>query len=267
MKSYGQFCPVAKACEIVAERWTPLVLRELLCGSTRFSELQRGVPLMSRTLLAQRLRELEDAGVVASAPRARGRGREYQLTAAGEELRSVIMELGEWGQRWARRRFAPEDLDAELLAWDIHRRLNVDRLPAKRVVIRFDLRRVPRHQARRSTWWLVLTRPDVDVCLKDPGFEVDLVVDADLVALTRVWMGDMPLQDALRQGLIRTEGPRELVQAFPIWFGLSLFAGVERPAVESAPRVLDRGAVGRAAHPRQREAPRPPRRMKVEQRP
>jgi DNA-binding HxlR family transcriptional regulator len=235
MKGYGQFCPVAKACEIVAERWTPLVLRELLCGSTRFSELQRGVPLMSRTLLAQRLRELEDAGVVASVPKARGRGREYRLTPAGEELRAIIVGLGEWGQRWARRTISPADLDAELLAWDMHRRLNVDRLPIQRVVVRFDLRGVPRHQPGRRTWWLVLSRPDVDVCLKDPGFEVDLAVDADLEALTRVWMGDMSLPAALREGLIRPDGPRELVRAFPSWFGLSPFAGVERPAGATAP--------------------------------
>lgn len=253
MKGYGQFCPVAKACEIVAERWTPLVLRELLCGSTRFSELQRGVPLMSRTLLAQRLRELEDAGVVASVPRARGRGREYRLTAAGEEVRSIIVGLGEWGQRWARRTIEADDLDAELLAWDIHRRLNVDRLPPQRVVLRFDLRGVPRHQTGRKTWWLVLTRPDVDVCLKDPGFGVDLTVDADLLALTRVWMGDMPLAEARRAELVKIDGPRALVQAFGTWFGLSSFATVERPTVVPFPRAAGRG--GRAAVP-QRTLPR-----------
>ena len=235
MKGYGQFCPVAKACEIVAERWTPLVLRELLCGSTRFSELQRGVPLMSRTLLAQRLRELEDAGVVESVAKARGRGREYRLTPAGQEVRSLIEGLGQWGQRWARRRTDPADLDAELLAWDMHRRLNVDQLPDHRVVVRFDLRGVPRHQPGRKTWWLVLTRPEVDLCLKDPGFDVDLTIEADLLALTRVWMGDMRLQEAVRGELIRPEGPRELVRAFPSWFGLSLFAGVERPTIAAAP--------------------------------
>lgn len=231
MKGYGQFCPVAKACEIVAERWTPLVLRELLCGSTRFSELQRGVPLMSRTLLAQRLRELEEAGVVASTAKTRGRGREYQLTDAGKEIQSVIFGLGEWGQRWARRRIDPHDLDGELLAWDMHRRLNVDRLPARRTVVRFEMRGVPRHQPGRKTWWLVLDRPGVDLCLKDPGFDVDLIVDADLAALTRVWMGDARLADMLRVGLIRIDGPRELLRAFPDWLGLSSFAGVERPAV------------------------------------
>lgn len=195
MKSYGQFCPVAKACEILAERWTPLVLRELLSGSTRFSQLQRGVPLMSRTLLARRLRELEDA---------------------------------------------------ELLAWDMHRRLDVDRLPPRRVVVRFDLRGVPRRQVGRAAWWLILDRPEVDLCLKDPGHEVDLTVEADLLALTRVWMGDMPLRDALRRGVIRPEGPRELVRAFPSWFGLSLFAGVERPAAAARPAT---GRPGSSARP------------------
>ena len=111
MKGYGQFCPVAKAAEIVAERWTPLVLRELVCGSHRFSHLHRGVPLMSRTLLAQRLAQLEDAGIVRSAPRTKGRGREYFLTPAGEELRPLIDTLGEWGQRWARRQVSADDLD------------------------------------------------------------------------------------------------------------------------------------------------------------
>jgi DNA-binding HxlR family transcriptional regulator len=229
MRGYGQFCPVAKACEVVAERWTPLVLRELLCGSTRFSDLQRGVPLMSRTLLARRLRELEDAGVVESAPKARGRGREYRLTRAGEELRPVIVGLGEWGQRWAQREVDPDDLDAELLAWDMHRRLQVDRLPEGRVVIRFDLRGVPRHQRGRSHWWLVVNRPEVDLCLKDPGFEVDLVVEADLAALTKVWMGRLSLGEGLRAGLVTLSGPRALVRAFPGWLGLSLFAGVPRP--------------------------------------
>jgi hypothetical protein len=140
-------------------------------------------------------------------------------------------------------------LDAELLAWDMHRRLNVDRLPPRRVVVRFDLRGVPRHQPGRKTWWLVMTRPEVDLCLEDPGDEVDLTVEADLMALTRVWMGDVPLQDALRGGLIRRDGPRDLVRAFPSWFGLSLFAGVERPAGVSAPHAPGRAPLG-APQPR-----------------
>ena len=191
--------------------------------------LQKGVPLMSRTLLAHRLRELEEAGVVASVPKARGRGREYSLTAAGEEMRPVIDRLGEWGQRWARRQVRPEDLDAALLMWDIHRRINQRRLPLRRVVVRFDFRGLPRFQVGRKTFWLVLSRQETDVCLRDPGFPVDLVVSADLEALTRVWMGDLSLAQAMRHGLVSVEGPRYLVRAFPGWLALSAFASVERP--------------------------------------
>jgi DNA-binding HxlR family transcriptional regulator len=236
MRGYGQFCPVAKAAEIVAERWTPLVLRELLCGSRRFADLHRGVPLMSRALLAQRLRQLEDAGIIQSRPKSRGRGREYVLTGAGEELRPVIDQLGGWGQRWARSQLGREDLDPGLLMWDIHRRVDVDRLPERRVVVRFDFRGMPRASRCPTTWWLILQRSEVDLCLKDPGFEVDLVVHADVAALTRVWMGDVRLADTMRQGLIRLEGLPIFARAFPTWLTLSSFAGVERVGAAVASR-------------------------------
>jgi DNA-binding HxlR family transcriptional regulator len=236
MKGYGQFCPVAKAAEIVAERWTPLVLRELLCGSRRFSDLHRGVPLMSRTLLARRLEQLADAGIVEIVAGPRGRGHQYQLTAAGEELRSLIDRLGEWGQRWARAQIGRGDLDAGLLMWDIHRRLDLDALPPQRTVLRFDFRGVPATMRCPRTWWLVLERREVDLCLKDPGFAVDVVVSADLRALTRVWMGDVPLAEALRAGLIRLDGPPSLVRMFPSWLQLSSFAGVERAAANAGAR-------------------------------
>ena len=229
MSGYGQFCPVAKAAEIVAERWTPLVLREFLCGSRHFADLRRGVPLMSRALLVQRLRQLEDAGIVRSVPKSRGRGREYSLTPAGQELRPLIERFGEWGQRWARSQFGREDLDPGLLMWDIHRRVNVHRLPERRVVVRFDLRGMPWASRSQTTWWLILQRPEVDLCLKEPGFEVDLVIHADLAALTRVWMGDVRFADMMRHGLIRFDGPRILVRAFPTWLALSSFAAVPRP--------------------------------------
>jgi DNA-binding HxlR family transcriptional regulator len=234
MSGYGQFCPVAKAAEIVAERWTPLVLRELLCGSRRFADLHRGMPLMSRALLVQRLQQLEHAGIVRSTPKTRGRGREYALTPAGEELRPVIEQLGEWGQRWARSQLRREDLDPGLLMWDIHRRLNLDRLPERRVVVRFDFRGMPRASRCPTSWWLVLQRPEVDLCLKDPGFEEDLVVDADAAALTRVWMGDVRLGDAIRQGLIRLDGLPMFRRAFPTWLALSTFAPVPRPRPAAA---------------------------------
>lgn len=235
MRGYGQFCPVAKAAEIVAERWTPLLLRELLCGSRRFADLRRGVPRMSRALLAQRLRQLEDAGIIRSTPKTRGRGREYALTPAGQELRPVIERFGEWGQRWVRSQLGREDLDPGLLMWDIHRRINVDRLPERRVVVRFDFRGVPRALRCPTTWWLILQRPEVDLCLKEPGFEVDLVVHADVAALTRVWMGDVRLADVMRQGLIRLDGLPTFARAFPTWLALSSFAAVPRP--RPAPEV------------------------------
>ena len=235
MKGYGQFCPVAKAAEIFAERWTPLVLRELVCGSHRFSDLHRGVPLMSRTLLAHRLEQLEDAGIVRSAPRPKGRGREYFLTAAGEEFRAVIEDLGEWGQRWARSKINTGDLDPGLLMWDIHRRVNTNRLPDRRVVVQFDFRAVPKTVRGPATFWLILERRSVDVCLKHPGFEVDLVVNADLAALTKAWMGDIGLAGAIRSGLVRLEGPSALARAFPEWLARSGFADVKRPRRRGAP--------------------------------
>ena len=191
---------------------------------------------MSRTLLARRLEQLEDAGIVRRVARPRGRGREYQLTGAGEELRPLIERLGEWGQRWARAQVGRDDLDPGLLMWDIHRRVHAEALPPERVVVRFDFRGVPATMRGPRTWWLVLDRRDVDLCLKDPGFPVDVVVSADLRTLTRVWMGDVRLAEAVRAGLVRLDGAPPLVRAFPIWLRLSAFAGVERIGAAVAAR-------------------------------
>jgi DNA-binding HxlR family transcriptional regulator len=226
MPGYGQFCPVAVACEIFAERWTPLILRELFQGSRRFSEIRRGMPLISRALLTQRLRHLEDAGVIASVPA--GRGREYRLTQAGAEFHVVIEGLGAWGQRWVHGRASAENLDSTLLLWNIRRRLAVDQLPDRRVVVRFEFRGVPPGRGP-SIAWLVVSRQDVDLCLKDPGFGVDLVVVAQLRSFIRVWLGDVAFNQAVRAGEIRLEGSRDLVRAFPGWLLLSHFARVERP--------------------------------------
>ena len=230
MKGYGQFCPVALASEVFAERWTPLILRELFAGASRFNAIRTGVPLISRTLLAQRLRELQDAGVVESRPLPAGRGREYRLTKAGEEFREVLDGLGAWGQRWGTAQFDLENLDVGVLMWNVHRRIDVGRLPSERVVARFEFRGLPPRCRSMRTWWLVLQRSDVDLCLKDPGFEVELVVTADAATLARVWMGHVSFAQAVRDGGIRVEGRRELVQAFPGWLLLSHFAHVARPA-------------------------------------
>ena len=236
MTRYGQFCPIAVACETFAERWTPLILREILFGARRFSEIRRGISLISRTLLAKRLRELEDAGVIESRPLPGGRGREYRPTRAAEELGDVLERLGRWGQRWSVGQYDRENIDLPLMMWNIAKRIDLARLPARRVVVRLDFRAFPPRCRGFRTCWLVLERSGTDVCLKDPGYDVDLVVDADAATMARVWMGDLTFADALRSGEIRLEGPRDLVRAFPTWLLLSPFAHVERPPASSAPR-------------------------------
>jgi DNA-binding HxlR family transcriptional regulator len=226
MSGYGQFCPVAKATEVLAERWTPLVVRELLCGSHRFNELQRGVPLLSRSLLAKRLRDLEQAGVVER------RGSEYHLTEAGEELRPIIMGLGEWGQRWARSEVSRADLDPRLLMWDMQRNIETEALPAHRIVVRFRFTDAAPGFPRVT--WLILDRDQIDVCYKDPGFEVDLVVVGRLRSLVAVWMGDTSMSAVIRGRELQVDGPRDLVRAFPSWLRRSIFAHVERAQTAAA---------------------------------
>jgi len=228
---YGQFCPVALGAEIFAERWTPLILRELLLGSHRFGELQKGLPRISRNLLVQRLASLEAAGLVERRLRANGRGYDYSLTPAGEDLRAVVVALGTWGYKWTARELRAENLDAGLLMWFLRRRVVTDELPAERTVVRFDFR----ESGTRSFWlqeqqsfWFVIERPEVELCLTDPGFEVDLVVHADVAALTRVYLGQMPLAEGLRSGLIKVRGAQELSRGFRRWLGISPFAEQSR---------------------------------------
>jgi DNA-binding HxlR family transcriptional regulator len=220
-KGYGQFCPVAKAAEIVAERWTPLVLRELIAGSHRFNDLRRGVPLMSTALLAQRLKELEHAGIVQRRA-GEGRNAEYHLSEAGQELRPIIEALGFWGARWTRSRLTSEDYDPSLLMWDIRRNIDAEPLRgARRTVIEFGLRGA---EAAFRRWWLVVDEGEVDLCLKDPGYEVDVHISADLRAMVEVWMGRQSIRDATRAGQLEFEGPQTLVSRFCESLKLSMFA-------------------------------------------
>lgn len=225
MRTYGQFCPVAQAAEILTERWTPLVIRELLAGSRRFNDIQRGVPLMSSALLAKRLRTLEHTGLIERRSLPSG-VHEYALTQAGEELRTWVELMGVWGQRWARRRVTPGDADPALLMWDVRRNINIERLPEQRIVVRFSFRGAPK--AKRS-WWLVLERPEPDLCLTDPGFGVDLTVHADAVTMAEVWVGDLDLVGAIRCRQIFLEGPSHLRRAFPSWLRLSPLTKIPRP--------------------------------------
>lgn len=221
--SYHQFCPVAKAMELLDERWTMLVVRELVAGSTRFNELRRGVPRMNPTLLSRRLHQLARAGLVER--HVDGTDVRYELTEAGRELQAVVEALGTWGIRWIGN-LGDEDLDPKLLLWDMHRRVVLDDLPPGRTVIEFRFSDVTQG-ARR--WWLVLTREGADVCDADPGHDVDLAVSGTLRALTRVWRGDLRWGDAIRSGDIDVEGRPALRRAFPAWFALSAFAVVPRP--------------------------------------
>jgi DNA-binding HxlR family transcriptional regulator len=226
MRTYGQFCPVAQAAEVLTERWTPLVIRELLAGSCRFNDIQRGVPLMSSALLSERLKALERYGLVERRSRPGGHhGYEYHLSAAGEELRPLIEQMGVWGQRWVRRRVTPEDADPALLMWDMRRNINLDRLPDRRVVVHFSFRGVPK--GKRS-WWLILDRPEPDLCLSDPGFGVDLTVRTDAVTMAEVWVGDIDLAGAVRSRRIILEGPSHLRRAFPGWLILSPLTEIKR---------------------------------------
>ena len=250
MRSYGQFCPVAKAAEIFAERWTPLIVRELACDSYRFNELERGLPGISRSLLSQRLRSLERAGIVERQFGTTNRAVRYRLTPAGQELSDVVLLLGEWGQRWVNSEISLDELDPTLLMWDVHRRINVPLLPDRRVVAQFDF-----IGARRQSIWLILERPEPSVCFKDPGFDVDLFITADTMALHRVWIGHMSYANALRAGLIDVDGPSELTRSLPAWLALSMFAPFSTahpPTTGRAPtgerREAERALTSRSGH-------------------
>ncbi|MBV1797172.1 helix-turn-helix domain-containing protein [Siccirubricoccus sp. G192] len=221
-RGYGQFCPVAIAAEVLAERWTPLVIRELLLGSTRFNDLQRGVPRMSSSLLARRLRELEFAGIVERRPSAHG-GSEYHLTPAGHDLFPIVERMGLWAQRWMRHDLTgPANLDPDLLMWDIRRTVtNRARPGGGRFVAEFHLAGA---LPRRQRWWLVFEPDAVDLCYRDPGFEVDLFVAASPRVLTQIWLGHVSIDQALREGWLRLDGSRQDVAAFRSWFVLSPFA-------------------------------------------
>lgn len=220
LSTYRQFCPVARACEIVTERWTPLLLRELLCGSTRFNQLKRGLPQISPSLLSRRLRELEAHGIVRRVTA--GSGVEYVLTPAGEDLRPIVESLGTWGQTWLEQDLTQEEMDPALLVWDMHRRVSAGELPERKVVVQIDFRGVAR--GKPSRFWLIFERPEVEVCYHDPGHEPDLYVNADLRGLIDVWMGLRTFSSALSNRLITLEGPRDLCRGFPKWFELSVFA-------------------------------------------
>ncbi len=222
--SYGQFCPVAKAMELLDERWTLLVVRELVCGSERFNDLRRGLPRMSPSLLSRRLQQLTRAGVVERVQT--GTDVRYVLTPAGAELRTVVEAVGAWGTRWVGE-LGDEELDPQLLLWDMRRNMDLDAVPDRRTVIALRFTDVP---APTRDWWLVVDAGEVDVCDQDPGFPVSVTIESTLRRMTEVWRGDVSWSDAVRTRTIGVDGPERLRRAVPTWFTWSVFAAVPRPA-------------------------------------
>ena len=224
--SYKQFCPVAMAAEVLCSRWTIVLLREFIAGSTRFNDLRRGVPRMSPALLSQRLKDLEAAGILertATEP-----GHEYTLTPAGRELEPLVLAFGKWGQRWIESKLSLRHLDAALLMWDMRRNLNVRPLPKRRSVIQF---RYPDAAPGYRLWWLIVNpQGETDLCTVDPGFDVDLYATCDLRTMTAIWMGHEALHTAVASKRLLLVGDRGLKSAMQSWLGLSPFAKFERLA-------------------------------------
>jgi len=219
--SYGQFCPVAKAAEIITTRWTPLILREMICGSRRFNEIHRGVPLMSRTLLSRRLRELESAGVIRKTD---GESPQYRLTEMGEELRPVMIALGAWGLKWVESAYDGDEWDAGVLMWDIRRRIDVGLMDGRRV-LQFEYGDAP---AEMRLWWLVIENRSVDLCQKDPGHDIDLYIGTSVRKMARVWIGKESLGRAVEEGEIELIGDRGLIASIKQWFKLAVVAEATR---------------------------------------
>jgi DNA-binding HxlR family transcriptional regulator len=223
MSGYGQFCPVAKAMEVLDERWTLLVVRELLAGSSHFNELRRGVPKMSPALLSKRLRTLERAGIITR--EIDGGRTEYTLTPSGKELSTVVEALNSWGMRWIGE-LGEADLDPHLLLWDMRRTVRVDQWPRARTVVAFHLTGVP---VRASRWWLVVSGGDVDVCDYDPGYDIDATVDAPLRDLIAIWRGDRSWDSALKSGDVEITAPRDIRNEVPEWIGQGQMSRIPRP--------------------------------------
>lgn len=230
--TYGQFCPIAMAAEVVCSRWTVLVIRELLNGSTRFNDLRRGLARMSPTLLSKRLKELEKSGVIKVIAGGLSGVNEYHITEAGEALRPLILGLGNWGSQWIEDSLPLRNLDPTLLMWDMHRSINATPFPAGRSTIQFIYPELP---DTHRDYWLVIDDGEVDVCWVDPGFEIDLWVSSPLKVMTAVWMGYVTLMSEITAGRIKVDGDQKLARSMPIWLGLSLFA--KHPNRAAAPRV------------------------------
>jgi len=217
---YGQFCPIAKASEIFATRWTPLVLRELMSGACTFNDIHRGVPLMSRALLAERLRQLEREGIVEKRPSDASGHPEYRLTGAGDAFRGMIGALAQWGLQHARDRLEASDLDPGLYMWKLRTHIDKQTLPSKRVVLRFEFTGIPKSRTGLRLMWLVLDRSAVDVCIKDPGYSVDLIIRGDIAALVAIFLRHAKWDDKIGKS-VSLDGSRSVARELPKWLSFN----------------------------------------------
>jgi DNA-binding HxlR family transcriptional regulator len=216
---YGKFCPVSMGADVIADRWTPLIMRELILGSTRFNDIARGLPGISRSLLVQRLKHLERKGVLERWPAPGGRGHEYRLTPAGKDLEGVVFALGEWSVHWLYSDMQPHDIDPITLTWWMHHRVDVEQLPPGRVVVQLDYT-----EPERVTTWIVLDRGEASVCQQHPGYDSDVIVTGTTGAFADVFNGVQPWSRAVSSGALRVDGPPRLARALPRWFLGSPFA-------------------------------------------
>ena len=221
-KGYGQFCPISKAMELLGEKWTLLILRELLMGGTRFNEMQRGLTHISPTLLTKRLVTLEEAGLLVKRKIPGQRGHEYFPSAACEELLPVIEQMGQWGMRWARHSMSDDDFDLELLMLYMQRSIDPDKLPGRETVVRFNFNDV----GEFDRWWLVANDDGVDVCIHDPGKEVDVYLNVGLRTMCELWMGDISYKRALSEKKLQVVGTPSLTRNISAWLTPSIFAGI-----------------------------------------
>jgi DNA-binding HxlR family transcriptional regulator len=223
LADYGQFCPVAKASDIIGERWTVLILRELFLGTKRYNEFLRGLSRISPTLLSKRLKTLEEKDLIVRKRPSGQKTHEYYLTASGRELEPLIEHLAVWGMRWARGQLADNELDVEFLMRDFQRRLQVGQLPDGETVLCFTFSELEKFR----TWWMVVCDNEVDLCTENPGKEVDLYINSGVREMVKVWRGDLGLKTAIRKKMVRTHGNAHLARSMPAWLGVCLYADIK----------------------------------------
>jgi DNA-binding HxlR family transcriptional regulator len=222
MIEYSQFCPVSKTAEVLGEKWTLLIVRELVLGATRFSQIQRAIPRISPTVLNKRLAELQAHGVIVRKRIPEQRGFEYQLTESGRELFPLILQMAQWGMRWARSNMSDDELDVEMLMADIQRRIDPSKLPGGQTMLKFNYTDLDNF----AEWWVKISGDHVELCLDDPGYEVNVYFTATLRTMTEVWMGDLSLRKAQADGRLKIVGPSTLLRNINSWFPLHLYADI-----------------------------------------